>query len=267
MSVHSRRLKWNRTPSSITEQKQGIIDARFAMIIKEHRVKRREEQLLQGLNAALRGATVVLDSHEGLASDIAELFQNIPHLRAERSNVRIHGRYDVVYHGQETTGPRFQLVTAKTVAGISRRRMRLGKGIETHVSKSYEVLVGEICQFLAGNLLRKLIVFGESVRSVTQLRARKKKGRRVDDWLLTTRSGRRIPVEVKSTLDRHSFQRATDQLKDAIRKFGAAMFFGVYLPESHHDGAGKRIIILLLTKKRQLHHFRANYGAALLADP
>jgi hypothetical protein len=192
----------------------------------------------------------LLARQKSLADELAQLLDFAAHAQPERSDTRLTNHFAVAYRG-DVTGIHNVVVRIKTIA-----KPRKWRGVASDsgsvASMSYNLLTGEIYQYVAKRILRSLVVDGRKVKSVKELRPRKRKGKRVDDWLITTSTGERIPAEVKATRILAYFDSAFKQIKN--EKGGRGIFVGFYLSRSNSEPP--KAVVILIKSGERLRDFR-----------
>jgi len=140
--------------------------------------------------------------------------------------IKVFGHYAVRY-GAAVRGPR--RITIGPSVRSAMRDSRVATQAGTISSPNLSLLTGETFQAGIGRLIVRLRIAGHAVREVTTLAGTKqrKRGRRIDDWLVTLSDGSRIPVEVKCSLRRAYFHKAYPQVANALRERTQALFVGI----------------------------------------
>lgn len=247
-------INWTRprNENALLSARKEVTAACFAHFLKTNAAVLTESDVLQlgRFARTLLRLIPLLARQKSIADELTQLLDFAAHAQPERSDTRLTNHFTVSYRG-DVTGIRNVVVRRKTIAKPRKWRGVASDGGSV-ASRSYNLLTGEIYQYVAKRILWNLVVAGSKVKSVKELRPRQRKGKRVDDWLITTSGGKRIPAEVKASRNVAYFDSAFKQIKN--EKDGRGVFVGFYL--SKPNNKPQQAIVVLIKSGDRLRDFR-----------
>lgn len=248
------RIHWTRPheDNELLLARREVAAAYFAHLLRINGAALTESDVMQlrSFVRSLLRLIPLLSRQKSLPDELTQLLNFAAHAHPERSDTRMTSQFTVLYRGG-VTGIRKFIVPRKLIV-----KPRVWRGVASDngsvASRSYSLLTGELYQFVARGILQSLFVAGSKVKSIEELRPRKRKGKRVDDWLITTTNGEKIPAEVKVSRNLGYFDSAFKQIKN--EKDGRGVFVGFYL--SRPGKKPQHALVILIESGDRLGDFR-----------
>jgi len=255
-SVNHMPIAWSRitTKDAFLSARKEVVIAYFEWLLSKHAevFTKSDQLLLRRFAASLSRLLPLLDKQKALAGEIRQMIELAAHAQPERSDTKVADSFLVRYHGN-IKGMNKIVVTRQELLKLGKLR-GAASGDDSVVSKSYNLLTGDIYEYVSKRILQNLTVEGRRVERVERFPRQQRTGKRVDDWLIATSGGEtgKIPVEVKASTNLRYFDSAFRQIHNMEGKSG--VFIGFWLGRSKIKR--KKILVLLVKSNDSLGSFR-----------